>query len=74
MNKEFQELKTRYLQATGEDKDLLLNQMRENLKCRNENASLYTNQYTHKGETIDIEICNDQKLFEIEGDMVVQDK
>jgi len=69
MNIEFQELKAQYLKAHGEEKDSFLVQMRENLKKRNGNESLYTNHYTHQGETIDIDTCDEQKLFEIDNDM-----
>lgn len=71
MNREFQELKSKYLQTNGEEKESFLVQMRENLKKRNGNDFLYTNHYTHQGETIDIDSCDEQKLFEIDNDMVV---
>lgn len=74
MNKEFQELKRKYLQSDGEEKRILLSQMRDNLKKRNENNALYTNIYTHQGETVNIETSDEQKLFEIDGDMVVMGK
>lgn len=69
MNKEFQDLKVQYLLAQGEEKEIYLSQMRDNLKQRNDNESLYTNQYTHQGETVSIDTCEYQKLFEIDGDM-----
>ena len=69
MNKDFQELKAKYLQTHGKEKESFLIQMRENLKRRNDNKSLYTNQYTHKGENIDIDTSAEQKLFEIDNDM-----
>lgn len=71
MNKDFQELKAKYLRAIGGEKESFLVQMRENLKNRNGNESLYTNHYTHQGETIDIDTCDEQKLFEIDNDMIV---
>lgn len=69
MNILFQELKKQYLMAQGEEKETYLSQMRENLKQRNGNVGIYTNLYTHQGESIDIETCDEQKLFEIDGDM-----
>jgi len=69
MNKEFQKLKVQYLLAQGEEKESCQRQMRENLKQRNGNVGIYTNLYTHQGESIDIETCEEQKLFEIDGDM-----
>lgn len=69
MNKEFHNLKVQYLMAQGEAKETYLSQMRENLKQRNGNVGIYTNLYTHPGESIDIETCDEQKLFEIDGDM-----
>ena len=72
MNKEFQNLKVQYLLAQGEEKKSYQSQMRENLKQRNGNERIYTNQYTHQGESIDIETCGEQKLFEIDGDMSTQ--
>lgn len=69
MNIEFQNLKVQYLLAQGEEKEIYLSQMRDNLKQRNGNESLYTNLYTHQGETVSIDTCEYQKLFEIDGDM-----
>ena len=72
MNILFQELKKQYLMAQGEEKETYLSQMRDNLKQRNSNESLYTNLYTHQGETVSIDTCEYQKLFEIDSDMSVQ--
>lgn len=71
MNQEFQELRNIYLRAEGEEKEMLLCQMRENLKNRNGGESHYTSHYTHQGKTIDIDTCEDQELYEIDGDMIV---
>ena len=73
MNIIFQELKKQYLMAQGEEKETYLSQMRENFKQRNGNESLYTNLYTHQGETISIDTCEAQKLYEIDSDMSVHD-
>lgn len=73
MNIEFQELKNQYLMAQGEEKETYLSQMRDNLKQRNGNESLYNNLYTHQGETISIDTCETQKLYEIDSDMSVHD-
>ena len=69
MTEVFQNLKVQYLMAQGEEKESYQSQMRENLKQRNGNVSIYTNLYTHQGESIDIDTCEEQKLFEIDGDM-----
>ena len=45
MNILFQELKKQYLMAQGEEKETYLSQMRDNLKQRNGDESLYTNIY-----------------------------
>lgn len=70
MNTEFQTLKMRYLREHGEEKENLLSQLRENLKQRNGNESLYSFRYTYQGKTIDIDECDEHELFEIDGDIV----
>ncbi len=69
INKEFQELKARLFQTEGSAKEVLIGQMRELLKARNNDSSFYTNAYTHKGKDYNIDTCSVEELFEIDGDM-----
>ncbi len=74
INEEFQELKSRLLKAEGLEKEDLIKQARELLKARNGGSSHYINGYTHIGKGYDIDSCDLEELFEIDGDMCPQGK
>lgn len=71
--KEFQELKRKWSIEVSERNELEL-AMRENIKKRNNGSREYVIRYTTPGVVYDIDSCDIQGLFSIDGDMIPQGK
>lgn len=69
MNQEFAELKARVNRLKGEERKSTILQMRENLKKRNNGNAIYNNAYTQSVKRYNIDQCDVEELFEIDGDM-----
>ncbi|MBQ7741422.1 MAG: hypothetical protein IJT90_00630 [Bacteroidaceae bacterium] len=54
---------------TQEEKDKILEAMRQNLLERNGKSSKYTGGYTQQGKSYDINTASFKELLEINGDM-----
>ena len=70
MNKEFQELKRQW-GLNSKERAQIIDEMRKNLKSRNNGLSEYKFNYTFKDKVTNIDTCSNvpEDLFAIDGDM-----
>ena len=74
INKEFQELKRRFFENPTE-RATIINEMKENLKQRNNGEDQYVFGFTKRGVEMFISKCDKPEgLFAIDGDMCPQGK
>lgn len=74
INKEFQELKRRFFENPTE-RATIINEMKENLKQRNNGEDQYVFGFTKRGVEMFISKCDKpEDLFAIDGDMCPQGK
>jgi hypothetical protein len=70
LEKDFQKLKADWARNSN-DRAVIIQKMRVNLKQRNNGKSEYKFEYTFKGKVSNIDTCTNvpNDLFEIDGDM-----